>query len=361
MAYNPSRPYNDLPPLPPAQDIETAAVLKKAIKASRALARLTGSAGRLPNQSMLITSILLQESKISSEIENIVTTNDDLYQAMSSDTVAANPATKEVLHYNDAMWHGVHEVKAKGFLSTNLFVKLCQIIKESGAGIRRHTGTEIRNATTGQTVYTPPEGEEVICGLLKNLEDFLNSGDDDLDPLVKMAVAHYQFEAIHPFSDGNGRTGRIINILYLLSQDLLQLPLLYLSSYIMAHKDGYYSGLRGVTEQGAWTDWILYILTAVEETALLTQRRIDAILEAMRQTGDELRSRLPEIYSKELLELIFSQPYCKRKFLADAGLVGLQTAGQYLLKLEEAGFLNSIRAGKEKLYINERLYRLLRG
>lgn len=359
--YNKDKPYQDLPLLPPDTDIESSAVLKMAIKANKALARLTGSAGRLPNESLLISSILLQESKMSSEIENIVTTNDDLYQAISMDAFTGNSATKEVLHYNEALWYGTSEIKRKGFLNTNLFIKLCQIIKKSQTGIRKQTGTQIKNATTGNIVYTPPEGEEVIRGLLKNLEDFLNDNDDDIDPLIKMAIAHYQFEAIHPFNDGNGRTGRIINILYLLSQDLLQLPLLYLSSYIIQHKEGYYSGLRAVTEKGAWKEWIIYMLTAVEETALLTQRRIEDILLAMEQTGEELKEKLPEIYSKELLELIFSQPYCKRKFLVDAGLVGLKTAGQYLMKLEKAGFLQSMRAGKEKLYINERLYKLLRG
>ena len=359
--YNKDKPYNDLPLLPPDVEIESAPILKKAIKANKALARLTGSAGRLPNESVLISSILLQESKMSSEIENIVTTNDDLYKAISLDAFAGNSPTKEVLHYNEALWYGTSEIKAKGFLSTNLFIRLCQIIKKNQTGIRKQTGTQIKNATTGNTVYTPPEGEEVIQSLLKNLEDFLNDDSDDIDPLIKMAIAHYQFEAIHPFNDGNGRTGRIINILYLLSQDLLQLPLLYLSSYIIHHKEGYYSGLRAVNEKGAWIEWIMYMLTAVEETALLTQRRIEEILLAMEQTGEELKKKLPEIYSKELLELIFSQPYCKRKFLVDAGHVGLKTAGQYLMKLEEAGFLQSVRAGKEKLYINERLYKLLQG
>ena len=227
------------------------------------MARLTGNAGRLPNESVLVSSILLQESKMSTAIENIVTTNDDLYMAISREAFVSNPATKEVLRYNEALWYGTSEIKAKGFLSTNLFVKLCQIIKKNQIDIRKQTGTQIKNAKTGDTVYTPPEGEDVIRGLLKNLEDFLNDNSDDIDPLIKMTIAHYQFEAIHAFNDGNGRTGRIINILYLLSQDLIQLPLLYLSSYIIHHKEGYYSGLRAVTEQGAWTDWIMYMLTAV--------------------------------------------------------------------------------------------------
>lgn len=360
MKYNKDLPYNDLPLLPPKSEIETKEILKKAIKANKALAKLVGSSRQLPNQNMLINSIGLQEAKMSSEIENIITTNDELYKAFSSDKISTDPNTKEVLHYQEALWYGFEFVKQKQFLSTNLFIKLCNITKETNAGIRNTPGTKIFNKTSGHVVYTPPEGESIIRDKLKNLEEYINNNDDDIDPLIKMAVIHYQFEAIHPFSDGNGRTGRIINILYLLLNELLDIPILYLSKYIIDNRPKYYEGLRSVTEQNKWTPWILYMLDAIETTSAYTQTKIDSIKKQMDDTGQFIKKKLPDIYSKELLEIIFRQPYCKRKFIEDANIVKKKTAGIYLAQLEKIGVMKNVKIGKEKLYVNTGLYDILK-
>lgn len=306
--FDKNTPYNALPLLPPMSEIESKEILKKAIRANKALAKLVGSGRQLPNQNMLINSIALQEAKMSSEIENIITTNDELYQALSAEKIPSDPNTKEVLHYQEALWEGFQLVKQKGFISTNMFVKLYNIIKETDASVRNTPGTKISNKKTGEIIYTPPEGETIIRDKLKNLEEFINNSDDDIDPLIKMAIIHYQFEAIHPFSDGNGRTGRILNILYLVSNELLEIPILYLSKYIIENKKAYYNGLRSVTEDNKWAEWILYVLDAIEKTALFTQQKIDSIILLMNETSEYLKSTAGDIYSKELLEIIFRQP-----------------------------------------------------
>lgn len=267
MSFDRERPYNDLPMLPPpGVELETKSVLKKSIAANRELAELKGAGDVIPNQDILISSIVLQEARLSSEIENIFTTNDEMYRAASPDLfAAADPHTKEVIRYREALWHGFQRLRERP-LTTNLFIELMQLIKQTDDGIRRVPGTKIGNSRTGETIYTPPDGEGRLRDLLGNLETFLHA-DDGLDPLVKLAAAHYQFEAIHPFTDGNGRTGRIVNILYLVEQGLLELPVLYLSHYIIKNKSAYYDGLRRVTEEGAWEEWILYVLNAIETTA----------------------------------------------------------------------------------------------
>lgn len=352
MAFSPLEPYNELPPLPPVEELETRDILKASIQAHKALARLDGSLSQLPNPSILLDSIGLQEAKVSSEIENIITTHDELYQYAVAERSIGNTATKEVLHYKEALWHGHQEVKTKGILTSNLFVKLVQIIKENQAGVRNTPGTQIINDKTQEVIYTPPVGESLIREKLKNLEEFLNLNDDGLDPLVKMAVAHYQFEAIHPFGDGNGRTGRIINILYLEQQNLLSLPVLYLSRYILENRTAYYQLLREITEEGNWQRWIIYMIRAVEETSQLTYEKIDEIKVAMATMGEALKKTLPGIYSKDLVEVLFQRPYSKRQFLVEAGIVKVKTAGTYLASLEEKGFLKSVELGKEKLYLN---------
>ncbi|WP_337957950.1 Fic family protein [Simplicispira suum] len=248
MPFDRSQPYNDLPLLPPTVELESKAVLKQAIAANRALANLRGLAAQIPNQGVLINSIVLQEARLSSEIENIVTTNDELYRA-DADADAdgkTDPHTKEVLRYRQALNFGFGQLKQRP-LATNLFIDIVRTIKQVDFGVRKVPGVALRNAAK-EVVYTPPVGEAVIREKLANLEQFIHA-QDDLDPLVKMAVLHYQFEAIHPFEDGNGRTGRIVNLLYLVEQGLLDIPVLFLSRYILAHKSGYYQGLRGVTEQ----------------------------------------------------------------------------------------------------------------
>ena len=359
MSYNPEVPYNKLPLLPPKTEVESMAILKKTITASRALSELKGAITNLPNPTLFIDTINLQEARASSAIENIITTQDELFKASIADLKSNNPATKEVIHYKDALWYGIEQIDKRPVLTTNLFIAIMRIIKENESGIRNAPGTQLTNPTTNKVIYTPPEGEEIIREKLKNLEDFIHA-EDDLDPLVKMAIIHYQFEAIHPFFDGNGRTGRIILLLYLKLTGLMDLPALYLSSYIIEHKKAYYTNLRDVTENGNWEDWILYMLDMVEETALKGRQQIAAIEKLMNEIGTEIQEKLPKIYSKDLLEVIFKLPYTKRNQLESAGLGNLKTVGNYLKELENHGFLRSEQVGKEKLYLNFRLLEVLK-
>jgi len=358
MVFYPERPYNDLPNLPPLIELESKTVLKQAIAANKALAELKGAGELVPNQAILIQSIGLQEAKLSSEIENIVTTNDELYRAFASSGGRTDSHTKEVLRYNEALWHGFNSIRHQNRpLTTNLFEELFQLIKQSRAGVRKTPGTKLAN-TRGEVIYTPPEGEAVLRDKLANLERFIYA-EDGIDPLVKLAVIHYQFEAIHPFTDGNGRTGRILNILFLVERDLLDIPVLYLSRYIIENKNDYYRGLRGITEDGEWEAWILYMLRAIEETARETRHRILSIRDLMLEDIERVRTELPKIYSKDLLELLYRQPYCKIRFLEEAGIAQRQTASVYLKELERIGMLSAVKIGREIYYINGRFLELL--
>ena len=354
--FDRNQPFNHLPTLPPAEEIETAAILRKAISASRAMAELKGMAERMPNQAMLIDSLVLQEARASSEIENILTTNDEVYKAASDETLPASAEAKEVLRYRQALNHGFRQIKARP-LATGLFVEIAQIIKEARFDIRTMPGTRIANGK-GETIYTPPEGQTVIRDKLQNLENFMHA-DDGMDALIKMALMHYQFEAIHPFPDGNGRTGRILNILYLVDQRLLNLPVLYLSRYIIDHKAAYYEGLRRVTEEGAWHDWVLYMLDAIEQTSTGTHAQITGILALMESVRERVQREAPSIYSKDLIEQIFKQPYCKIQFLERAGLGTRQTCSKYLRELEGMGVLTGQKIGREVYFINSALFDLL--
>lgn len=356
--YNPEVPYNELPLLPPNCDFETKVILKKLIIASRALSELKGAITNLPNPTLFIDTINLQEAQASSAIENIITTQDELFKASIADKTNENNATKEVLHYKDALWFGIQHIEERSMMTTNLFINLMQIIKENQSGIRNTPGTQLKNPATAIIVYTPPEGENVIREKLKNLEDFIHA-EDTIDPLVKMAIIHYQFEAIHPFFDGNGRTGRIIMLLYLKMTALLNLPALYLSDYIIQNKEQYYANLRKVTEDGNWEDWIIYMLDMVEKTALKARNQIAVIEELMSDMSKEIQNKLPKIYSKDLVEILFRLPYTKRSQLEAAGIGTLKTVGGYLKQLEAAGFLKSQTVGKEKLYLNFRLLKVL--
>lgn len=361
MSFERNRPYNDLPPVPPAGVVlETPAVLKRTIAAARALAELKGAGNIIPNQKILLTGILMQEARLSSEIENIVTTNDELYQAAADDLLThASPHTKEVLRYQQALWTGYQALSARP-LSANLFIELVDIIKGQSMGIRRVPGTKL-TGVGGEVVYTPPEGEHLLRDKLANLERFIHDHGDGLDPLVKLAVMHYQFEAIHPFPDGNGRAGRIINILYLVEKGLLELPILYLSRYIIRNKTAYYEGLRKVTEEGAWEEWVLYILAGIEEMAQETRAQIEHIRDLMEEMGKEAQEKAGKAYSKDLVELIFEQPYCKIRFLEERGIAMRQTASTYLKTFADAGLLHPVKAGREMYYINHRLLRALAG
>ena len=353
MPFDRNQPYNDLPLLPPAMELETKAVLKQAIAANRVLANLRGLAAQIPNQGVLINSIVLQEARLSSEIENIVTTNDELYRADADADGKTDPHTKEVLRYRQALNFGFRQLKERP-LSTNLFIDIVRTIKQVDLGVRRVPNTALKNALN-EVVYTPPVGEAVIREKLANLEQFIHA-QDGLDPLVKMAVMHYQFEAIHPFEDGNGRTGRILNLLYLVEQGLLDIPVLFLSRYIIANKPGYYEGLRGVTERQDWESWILYMLRAVESTAQQTFDQVTRIRLLMEQVREQVQQQAPAIYSKDLIEAIFQHPYTKIQFLVDANIAKRQTASSYLQTLAGLGVLRSIKQGRERYYINDALF-----
>ena len=356
MAFDHLKPYNDLPLLPPSKNIETKAILKKAISAGRALAELKGLGETIPNQAILVNSIILQEAKASSEVENIITTHDALFRAFSAKTSKIDPATKEVLRYREALWLGFNALQEQPLLTTNLFIRIVQTIRGNQAGIRNTPGTKIANAATGAVVFTPPEGEALIREKLKNLEEYIHE-EDGVDPLIKLALIHHQFEAIHPFTDGNGRTGRILNILYLLFKGLLDLPVLYLSKYIIEQKSDYYRHLRSVTQDGEWEAWILYMLEAVEKTALHTRDKILAIRDLMAETLQFAKENLPaRVYSKDLIELLFHQPYTKVQFLVRAGIAERKTAADYLKALERIGTLQIYRMGKENLYLNKKLF-----
>ena len=355
--FNKSQPYNDLPLLPPQAELETKEILTKTIRASRALAQLNGAIRNLPNPSLFLDTLHLQEAKASSEIENIITTNDDLYQAVVADKKFGNPATKEVISYKEAIWLGFSRLEQRPFITTNLCIELVQCIKQNTAGIRTTPGTTLSN-TLGEVIYTPPSGEQVIREKMANLETFINE-NDSIDPLIKMAIAHYQFEAIHPFSDGNGRTGRILLLLQLKLEKLLDIPVLFLSEYIIKHKEMYYEGLRSVTENNDWSTFIRYMLDMVETTAIKGLERLESIVQLMDSTGQEIKEKLPKVYSKDLVEVLFKLPYTKRQNLINADLGTPKTVGNYLIALEEAGFLKSIKVGKEKLYLNLPLMNIL--
>ncbi len=362
MVFDPSKPYNDLPLLPPRADLETRAVLKACIEARAALAELKQAGELIPNQAVLINSIPLLEAQASSEIENIVTTTDRLFQYADDRSGAADPATKEALRYRTALRQGFESLSQLP-LTTRTAVKVCQTIKGMDIDIRNTPGTTLMNDATGERIYTPPEGEALIRYKLANWERFLHEATE-LDPLIRMAVGHYQFEAIHPFADGNGRTGRVLNLLYLVDQGLLDTPVLYLSRAIIANKADYYRLLLAVTrdenKEKAWEDWLLYMLRAVAETARWTTDRIRAIRSLLQDMADKMRQEAPQTYSRELAELIFEQPYCRIGNLVDAGLAHRQTASTHLKKLCEIGILREEKAGREKLFINPHLLAVLK-
>jgi len=359
MTFNPAEPHNDLPLLPPPGELETKAVLKKCVAANRALAELKGAGDLIPNQSMLINAIPLQEAKLSSEIENIVTTQDALFHAALDEARHSDPHTKEVLRYRTALKRGFEAVQTEP-LRIELLQAICSTLRDEPVRFRaEEDGVYIGNPTARTITYTPPDGGEVLHAKLQNLEEFLMSAED-IDPLVRMSVAHYQFEAIHPFTDGNGRTGRILNILFLVHAGLIRIPVLYLSRFLIQHKAEYYRLLKAVTENAQWEEWNLFMLEAVEETANWTTSRIIAIRDLFDQTLARCRAELPsKVYSKELVELIFAEPYCKIQFLVEAGIAKRQTASEYLKELERIGILTGEKRGREVIYKHPALLRVL--
>jgi Fic family protein len=350
-------PYNSLPLLPPKAKLETTKILRKTITASRALAKLNGAITNLPNPTLFLDSIHLQEAKASSEIENIITTNDQLYKSVVADNKFENAQAKEVISYKRALWNGLKRLEEQPFITTNLCVEIMQEIKMNTSNIRTTPGTALSN-NLGEIIYTPPSGESIIRKKLDNLERFINE-DKSLDPLIKLALLHYQFEAIHPFSDGNGRTGRILLLLYLKIEKLLDIPAIFLSEYIILNKAEYYKKIREVTEEGNWENWIIYILDMIEWTSNQGIKRLDRILDSMEKTSLEIKTKLPKVFSRELVEILYKLPYTKRQNLINAKLGTAKTVGNYLIALEEQGILRSIKVGKEKLYLNHSLMKIL--
>jgi Fic family protein len=357
--YNPVAPYNDLPPLPPPVDLNDPGLLKAAIRANRYLAELKGYCQTLPNPVLLMHSLALQESQASSEIENIVTTQDELFQGIiaSYETLPAN--VKEVIAYQQAMYWGWEALKADEPFGTKLAFRIMQRIKHTQATVRTMPGTRLHNPATGITTYTPPE-PQYLEGMLSAWERFITYQTDEVDPLIVMALMHYQFEAIHPFADGNGRTGRILNVLYLVHTGLLTMPVLYHSRYIIQHKSGYYRGLRKVTEAGAWQDWILFMLKAVEETAARSLALIKDIMALKETVTEEIRKTFSRMPAMELSELLFTFPYLKIRVLEERLGLHRETAAKYLKQLAGAGILHAQKVGREVYYINRQLIEVLK-
>lgn len=357
MSFDPARPFNDLPPLPPAAGVETQRVLKACIEARVALEALKQIGRLIPNQSILINSIPILEAQASSEIENIVTTTDKLFRYANEPEDGADPATKEALRYRTALHNGFHMLRDRP-VSTRMAVEIVRTIKNVELDVRATPGTALVNDRTGDTIYTPPEGADLLRSMLGNWERYINE-EVSIDPLVRMAVMHYQFEAIHPFADGNGRTGRVLNILFLVEQGLLEIPVLYLSRHIIKHKSDYYTLLLEVTRDGRWEEWILFMLEAVASTARSTTEKIEGIRKLMDDTASVVRDKAAGVYSRELIEAVFAQPYCRIGNLVDVGIAKRQAASAHLKALVKIGVLREIKAGREKLFINPSLVRLL--
>jgi len=348
------------PLLPLLADLETKSVLKKLAVAHRALAELKGAAGLVPNDAILVNTLSLQEAKDSSAIENIITTHDDLYRSDDMAGRFASVAAKEVYSYARAMREGFQAVRETGLITLNDILAMQATLERNQAGFRKLPGTALKNDRTGEVVFIPPQSYDEIAPLMDNLERFIN-GDDavELDPLVKMAVIHHQFETIHPFYDGNGRTGRILNILYLVKEDLLGTPILYLSRYINQNKDDYYRLLQAVRTDGAWEAWLLFMLAGVEQTAAQTTRLVHQIRDLMLDHKSRIRGELPRIYSQDLLNNIFSHPYSKIAFVERDLAVSRITATRYLDELTRIGVMRRLKMGRESYYMNLALLDLL--
>jgi Fic family protein len=354
--WRPDLAYDGLPLLPPGVDLESKAILKQCIEARAAVAELKQAAELIPNQGVLINTLPLLEARASSEIENIVTTADHLFQFRESEEKADSP-TKEALRYSHALLEGFRSLSDHP-LNTRTAEEVCSKIKGTAMTVRRIPGTTLANDRTGEIIYTPPSGEVHLRDLLANWERFLHERVE-LDPLIRLAAAHYQFEAIHPFTDGNGRTGRVLNSLFLIQENLLTLPILYLSRHIIAHKSDYYRLLLGVTRDGAWEEWVIFILKGIGETARWTISKIAAIRDLQEQCIVHVRKEIPKIYSRELVDAVFELPYCRIRNLTERGIAKRQTASVYLKELVRIGVLEERVAGKERLFINARLMHLL--
>jgi len=344
---------------PPREKVETLLILRQLSKSANALGELKGIAKTIPNQAMLINAVVLQEAKDSSEIENIITTQDELYRALA--TTGKQPLqVKEVINYRRAIFTGFDIIEKQGFLRKADIETIQKKIIENNAGIRSMTGTVLKNDKTGQIVYTPPQEKSEILDLLSNFLEHFNLNLTDLHPLINLSILHYQFESIHPFYDANGRTGRILNILYLIINNLLDIPILYLSSYINQNKSEYYRLLHKINKMDEWEEYILYILKAIEETSLKTINKINNIKDLLEKSIGKAKEKATKIYRKELIELLFEQPYSKIEFVVNRLKVERKAASRYLKKLEEIGLLKSEKIGRETVYINRDLIETLK-
>ena len=353
-------PEYTLSSLPPSYNFDTIRILKHQASASRALAELKGYADTLQNKNILINAIMINEAKDSSAIENIITTHDELYQKMSKANYNS-PAAKEVLRYRAAIWRGYELIMENRLLTANMMVEIQSLIEENDAGFRKLPGTVLKNEATGDIIYTPPVGESVLREYMKNLEIYINDPDvHPIDPLVKLAIIHYQFESIHPFYDGNGRTGRIINILYLVLNELLDSPILYLSQYIVRNKQDYYYHLQRIRETGDWEGFVEFMLVGIKETSVATLMIIKNINALFESTATKIKNELPIIYSKELVEILFYEFYTKIGYIADSIHVTRKTAASYLKALEGIGVLESEKIGRERIYKNVGLFNLVK-
>lgn len=348
-----------IPQLPLDFDLETKSILKKTAAARSALAEMKGAALSIPNESILISTLSLQEAKDSSAIENIITTHDELYQGDYLKKEFKSIASKEVHNYAEALRWGFETVRQKGFLTNNHIIQMQATLEENDAGFRKVPGTELKNEHTGEIVYTPPQTHDEVVAFMSNLEQFINDNElSDWDPLVKMAIIHHQFESIHPFYDGNGRTGRIINILYLVKEGLLNLPILYLSRYINQNKGDYYRLLQKVRTENAWEEWVLYILDGVEQTSLQTIKIIEGIKNRMLKHKKKIRENT-KFYSQDLINNLFKHPYTKIDFIMSDLEVSRLTATKYLDELDQIGIVQKVKLGRDNYYINTDLYNLL--
>ena len=346
--------------LPLKKDIETKEILRATIRAHKTLAELKGIANSLPNQKIVINTLVLQEAKDSSEIENIITTYDEIYRSDISDSFI-NSDIKEVQNYKDALYLGFEIIKTKKFLTINHIKEIQSTLEKNDAGFRKQSGTVLKNPTTGEIKLIPPQNPKDIEELMTNLVDYINDSSlEDFDSLVKMAIIHYQFESIHPFYDGNGRTGRIINILYLVLENLLDVPILYLSRYIIKNKADYYKLLNDVSFNDGLNNWILFILKGIEEISKETIKTIKNIENLMNETKNIIVEQKPKIYSKDLLEALFYHPYTKRAFIEEQLNVSRPTATNYLNDLEKLGILSSKKKGKEVFYVHNKLFELFK-
>lgn len=354
-----------IPLLPLQMDLESVEVLRQVNRANKALAELKGLAGTIPNEHILISTLTLQEARKSSEVENIVTTQDDLFQADLQLRHALSSNVKEVLNYREAIQYGFDAIRKDKLITNNKLKRVQELLEENRAGFRTVPGTSLKNIQ-GEVVYTPPQDGADIVRYMENLEAFINDAEQSsLDPLIKMAIIHHQFESIHPFYDGNGRTGRILNILYLVVSGLLDLPILYLSRYITQYKADYYHYIQAIRDAGgdnaqAWEDWILFILRGVEQTAVETIQLVRGIGELMAIYKVKLRNEFGSRYTHELLNNLFFHPYTKIGFIQEALGVQRKTATSYLNQIVELGLLKKLRFGRENYYINSALVDLLR-